>query len=168
MAVTLGGLTIAIALTHVPLDILTHQVSDGEQVTIDWLTATGSAVPAAATGAVVAARRPGNPLGWLLLALFAFAGVPSADYAFWDYGMHHGTLPLPALPQLHQRHRGRQAAALAVADPGEPVADYPCVPVTAKSQDCAGQKVLLLAMTYGELSTMVPLQAFHAPLLTAP
>jgi hypothetical protein len=31
-----------------------------------------------------------------------------------------------------------------------------------------GQKVVLLAMTYGELSTMVPLQAFHPPFCTAP
>jgi hypothetical protein len=52
-------------------------------------------------------------------------------------------------------------------NPGPPPV-YPCVPVTAKCQDCAGQKVVLLAMTYGEVSTMVPLQAFHAPLLTAP
>ena len=69
---------------------------------------------------------------------------------------------------------------MAVGDPG-PAADrcqrtfvparaagYPCIPVTVKFQDCTGQKVVLLAMTYGELSTMAPLQAFHAPLLTAP
>jgi hypothetical protein len=66
----------------------------------------GFSVPAAVAGAVVAARRPGNPLGWLLLALFLLGGAPTADYAFLDYGMHHGTLPL-----------GRAAVALAGAWP---------------------------------------------------
>ena len=105
-AVTLGVLTIGIAATHVPLDTLTGQVHGSEQVAIDWVTALGFAVPGAVTGAVVAARRPGNPLGWLLLALFMFSGLPAADYAFWDYGMHQGTLPL-----------GRAAVALAAAWP---------------------------------------------------
>jgi hypothetical protein len=93
-AVTLGVLTIGTAMIHVPLDILTHQVHGGEDVTVDWVTALGFAVPAAVTGAIVAARRPGNPLGWLLLALFAFSGLPSGGYAYWDYGTHHGRLPL--------------------------------------------------------------------------
>ena len=37
-----------------------------------------------------------------------------------------------------------------------------------KCQDWAGQKVVLLAVTYGELITMVPLQAFHPPFWMAP
>jgi len=101
-AVALGVLTIGGSLTHVPLDIWTHQVHGGEQVTIDWVTASGYALPGAAAGAVVAARRPGNPLGWLLLALFLFGAVPFSTYAFLDFGIHHGTLPL-----------GRAAVALA-------------------------------------------------------
>ena len=105
-AVTLGVLIIGAAPAHVSLDLLTHQVRGGEDVTVDWITAVGFSLPAAVTGAVVAARRPGNPLGWLLLALFLFGGAPTADYAFLDYGMHHGTLPL-----------GRVAVALAVAWP---------------------------------------------------
>ena len=55
------------------------------------------------------------------------------------------------------------------ASPDRPAGrGYPWVPVTLKFQDCTGQKVVLVAMTYGELSTMVPLQAFHPPLVTAP
>jgi hypothetical protein len=105
-AVALGVLVIGGSLTHVPLDIWTHQVHGGEQMTIDWVTASGFALPGAATGAVVAARRPGNPLGWLLLAFFAFGAVPFSNYVFLDYGLHHGTLPL-----------GRAAVALAVSWP---------------------------------------------------
>ena len=105
-AVTLGVLIIGTAPAHVLLDLLTHQLRGGEDVTVDWVTAMGFSVPAAVTGAVVAARRPGNPLGWLLLALFLVGGAPTADYAFLDYGMRHGTLPL-----------GRVAVALAVGWP---------------------------------------------------
>ncbi len=94
VAVALGVLTIGVTATHVPLDILTRQVRGGERVTADWVTAIGLSVPGALTGTVVAARRPGNPLGWLLLVLFLFSGTPATDYAFLDYGMHHGTLPL--------------------------------------------------------------------------
>jgi hypothetical protein len=94
VATALGVLTVGIAVTHVPLDIITHQVSGDTEVTVDWVTALGFAVPGAVTGAVVAARRPGSPLGWLLLALFAFSSAPLADYAYLDYGMHHGRLPL--------------------------------------------------------------------------
>jgi hypothetical protein len=106
VAVTLGVLTIGAAATHVLVDILTYQVRGDEQITVDWITAMGLAVPAAVTGALVAARRPGNPLGWLILGLFWFSGVPAGGYAFLDYGIHHGTLPL-----------GRVAVALATAWP---------------------------------------------------
>ena len=103
---TLGVLVIGAAPAHVWLDLLTHQLRGGEDVTVDWITAVGFSAPAAVTGAVVAARRPGNPLGWLLLALFLLGGAPTAGYAFLDYGMRHGTLPL-----------GRVAVALAEAWP---------------------------------------------------
>jgi hypothetical protein len=105
-AIVFGALTIGAAATHVLVDILTYQVRGGEQVTVDWITAMGLAVPAAITGTLVAARRPGNPLGWLILVLFWFSGVPAAGYAFLDYGMHHGMLPL-----------GRVAVVLATAWP---------------------------------------------------
>ena len=103
---TLGVLVIGAAVSHVLVDISTHQVRGGAQLTVDWVTALGFAVPGAATGVVVAARRPGNPLGWLLLVMFTLSGVPSGGYAFLDYGMHHGKLPL-----------GQVAVALATAWP---------------------------------------------------
>ena len=51
-------------------------------------------VPAVAVGTLLAARRPRNPIGWLLLAIFLLAVAPAGDYAIIDYRMHHGTLPL--------------------------------------------------------------------------
>jgi hypothetical protein len=53
----------------------------------------------AAVGMLVAVRRPGNPLGWLLLGcavLFSLQGG-SVAYSILDYRLHHGTLPLGRL-----------------------------------------------------------------------
>jgi hypothetical protein len=95
-AVALGLLTIGVGLAHVPLDLLTHQVAGGDQLVADWVTAAGFVVPGAVVGALMAARRPGNPLGWMLLAFLLLSG-PASGYAFLDYGMRHGTLPLGAV-----------------------------------------------------------------------
>jgi hypothetical protein len=54
-------------------------------------------VPAAALGTLLAARRPRNPLGWILLAIFFMAIAPADQYAALDYRMHHGMLPLGGL-----------------------------------------------------------------------
>jgi hypothetical protein len=53
----------------------------------------------AAVGMLVAVRRPGNLLGWLLLGcgvLFSLQ-VGSVAYSILDYRLHHGTLPLGRL-----------------------------------------------------------------------
>ena len=53
-------------------------------------------LPTVAVGLLLAVRRPGNPIGWLMLGAgvcFALASG-SAAYSLWDYGLHHGTLPL--------------------------------------------------------------------------
>ena len=87
-----GVFTLGIGLASVPLDGLTHQIGSGGPVT-DWLVAAVPMVSAAAVGTLVAARRPGNPIGWMLLAIFLFAAAPTGEYAILDYRMHHGTLP---------------------------------------------------------------------------
>jgi hypothetical protein len=51
-----------------------------------WVTA-----PFAAVGLVVAWRKPGNPLGWIMLAVGAF-GALSEDASFYavaGYRLHH-------------------------------------------------------------------------------
>jgi hypothetical protein len=49
-----------------------------------------------AVGAVVARRQPHNPLGWLLIgvALAINLGTVAPAYAYLDYGVHAGRLPL--------------------------------------------------------------------------
>lgn len=62
-------------------------------------------VPAAPLGTLPAARRPGNPLGWILLAIFLMAVAPADQYAALDYRMHHGMLPLGWLAVQVPRYR---------------------------------------------------------------
>ena len=91
-AVVFGVLTLAIGLASVPIDDLLHQTGPGGPVT-DWLVTAVPMVSAAAVGTLVAARRPSNPIGWMLLAIFLFAAAPTGGYAVLDYRMHHGALP---------------------------------------------------------------------------
>jgi hypothetical protein len=89
-AFVLGGLVLALMAALWPLGILAHQ---------GFGTAGGGAllVPIfGVVGFVVALRRPGNPLGWLMLGAAGFL-VLSGDagaYAVADYRLHHGGLPL--------------------------------------------------------------------------
>jgi MFS family permease len=93
-AVLFGMFTVAIGLISVPIDSLIHQTGPpGGPVTI-WVVTAVPMVSVAAVGTLVAARRPGNPIGWMLLAIFLFAAAPTSGYAILDYRMHHGTLPL--------------------------------------------------------------------------
>jgi hypothetical protein len=91
-AVVLGVLTIGLALVSVPLGVLAHRAGSGSPT--DWLTTVVAVAPGAAVGALVAARRPGNPIGWLVLAFFLLSEPFFGTYAMLDFRVHHGTLPL--------------------------------------------------------------------------
>jgi hypothetical protein len=65
------------------------------------LTTAVAVVPATAVATVLAARRPRNPIGWLLLAILIVGFNPSSQYIVLDYRMHHGTLPLDAFQPAH-------------------------------------------------------------------
>jgi len=88
-ALVLGGLVLALMVALVPLGDLSHQ---------GLSTSGGSAFLApvfGVVGFVVAWRRPGNPLGWLMLGAAGFL-VLSGDagaYAVADYRLDHGRLP---------------------------------------------------------------------------
>ena len=68
-ALVLGGLVLVLAVAAVPLARLAHQSLNASiGSTPVWVTA-----PAAVVGFVVAWRRPGNPLGWIILVAAVFS-----------------------------------------------------------------------------------------------
>jgi len=90
-AVALGVLTLGAGLATVPLDRLAHQPGSGP---VNWLLTVLVLVPGVMVGTVLAARRPRNPIGWMLLTFYLLAANPASDYAIIDYRMDHGSLPL--------------------------------------------------------------------------
>jgi hypothetical protein len=93
LAVALGLLALAACLAD-PLDSAAlHQSGPGGPAA-DWLITLAVALPGTALGVLLAARRPGNPIGWLLLILLLLTADPADGYAILDYRLHHGTLPL--------------------------------------------------------------------------
>jgi len=92
-AVAAGLVTLGLNLASVPLDAVTHLSGPGGPV-LDGLSDAAITVPAVAVGTLLAARRPRNPIGWLLLALLILGNSPTGQYAILDYRMHHGSLPL--------------------------------------------------------------------------
>jgi hypothetical protein len=89
----LGVVTLGLGAASVLLDSVTHQPGTGGPAADVFITAVG-AVPATAVGTLLAARRPRNPIGWMLLAIIIVEGSPASQYLILDYRMHHGALPL--------------------------------------------------------------------------
>jgi hypothetical protein len=99
-ALVIGVLVLTLTIVAVPLASLARQSlnASGGSVPV-WIT-----VPFAMVGLVVAWRKPGNPLGWIMLGTAAFA-VLSEDASFYtvaDYGLRHGDLPLGWVALLAQ------------------------------------------------------------------
>ena len=89
---SLGALVIFLCAAKVPLDLASHWAGSGLGV---QLVAFAVLLPVTLVGLVVARRQPGNPLGWMFLALVALTalGGVGADYAWLSYGLGHH-LPL--------------------------------------------------------------------------
>jgi len=99
-ALVLGGLAVILAAAAEPLARLAHQsLNASTGSTPVWVTA-----PAAVVGFVVAWRKPGNSLGWLILvaAVFSMLTKDASYYAVADYRLHHGGLPLGWVALLAQ------------------------------------------------------------------
>jgi hypothetical protein len=92
-AVLLGVVALGLAVASVLLDRLTHQPGTGGPAADAFFTTVG-VVPATAVGVLLAARRPRNPIGWMMLAIIIVEISPTGQYLILDYRMHHGTLPL--------------------------------------------------------------------------
>src|ERR1700730_10265983 len=91
-AVAFGALTLGAGLATVPLDRLAHQ--PGPHGSLSWLFLVLVLTPGVMVGTLLAARRPRNPIGWILLAFYLGALTPASDYALTDYGVYLGSLPL--------------------------------------------------------------------------
>ncbi len=100
IALVAGGLILALVVVDVPLARLAHQslnASGGSSPV--WYSAALGVV-----GFVVASRKPGNPLGWIMLAAAAVSSL-SQDASFYmvaDYRLRHGGLPLGWVAVLAQ------------------------------------------------------------------
>jgi hypothetical protein len=91
-AVALGVFTLGAGLATVPLDRLAHRPEPHGPLTLLFLVVF--LTPGVMVGTLLAARRPRNPIGWMLLAFYFLAIAPAGDYAIIDYQLHHGHLPL--------------------------------------------------------------------------
>lgn len=92
-AVTVGVLVLAMCASTVVLDTLVHTPGTGGPV-VESLSLAAAAIPATSVGVLLAARRPGNPIGWLLFGILIVGASPSNEYDILAYRMHPGTLPL--------------------------------------------------------------------------
>jgi hypothetical protein len=91
-AVAFGALTLAAGLATVPLGRLARQPEPHGP--LSWLFTVLVLVPGVMVGTLLAARRPRNPIGWMLLGFYFGALNPAGDYAIIDYRLHQGHLPL--------------------------------------------------------------------------
>ena len=92
VAVAFGVLTLGAGLATAPLDRLAHQPTPHGPFSLLFLVVL--LTPGVMVGTLLAARRPRNPIGWMLLAFYFLAIAPASDYAIIDYRQHHGHLPL--------------------------------------------------------------------------
>jgi hypothetical protein len=100
-AVLAGGVALlALAAAAVPLARLAHQNLDASGGSVPvWAVA-----PLGVVGLVVAWRRPGNPLGWIMLGgpLSAAISEDASFYTVADYRLRHGGLPFGWVALLAQ------------------------------------------------------------------
>jgi hypothetical protein len=99
-ALVLGGVALVLMIADVPLAGLAHQSLNASGGSLPvWVSA-----PFAVVGFVVAWRKPGNPLGWIILgtAVFFALSEDASFYAVADYRLRHGGLPFGWVALLAQ------------------------------------------------------------------
>jgi hypothetical protein len=92
LAVALGLVAVGASLANVPPAVELHQTGPGGPVAYTLILLT-VVLPETAVGVLLAARRPRNPIGWLLLTLLLLTANPASEYAALDYREHHGAPP---------------------------------------------------------------------------
>jgi hypothetical protein len=99
-ALVVGGLVLALIIADVPLAGLARQSLNASGASLPvWISA-----PFAVVGFVLAWRKPGNPLGWIILgtAVFFALSEDASYYTVADYRLRHGGLPLGWVALLAQ------------------------------------------------------------------
>jgi hypothetical protein len=95
-AVMLGVLSTLVLAGNYVLQALSHEFSSSASGLADAATLATYVLAFTVVGVVVVRHDPRNPIGWMLIGV-ALA-VPTANdgstYAYLDYTLHHGTLPL--------------------------------------------------------------------------
>ncbi len=89
-AVVLGVLVLAQCAGTVVLDSVLHTAGTGGPV-VEALSIGAAAIPAATVSTLLAVRRPGNPIGWLMFVILIIGASPSNEYDIWVFRMHHGS-----------------------------------------------------------------------------
>jgi hypothetical protein len=99
-ATAVGSVSLLAPFATIPLGILIDRTTGGVASVVGFYLVFSLAF--AGVGIVVARRQPGNPIGWLLLgaSLATTLGTVGPQYAYLDYTIHHGSLPLGALGVL--------------------------------------------------------------------
>ncbi len=92
-AILLGLIVLGMLVLTVVLDSLTHYPGTGGPL-VDSLAVGAAGIPAASVATLLVARRPRNPIGWLLFGILFAGASPSNEYDILAYRMHPGTLPL--------------------------------------------------------------------------
>ena len=99
-ALVLGAVVLILMAADPPLASLGRQslMASGGSAPLPYSVILG------VVGFVVAWRKPGNPLGWLILAAAGFFALSedASFYAVADYRLHHGSLPLGWLALITQ------------------------------------------------------------------
>lgn len=95
-AAVLAVLSLLSLVATFAIQILIHQLSSSSADVADSASGIVFVVAFTVVGFVVARSQPRNPMGWLLLALALSvqAGTDGSGYAYLDYTVHHGSLPL--------------------------------------------------------------------------
>ncbi|HEY6314064.1 MAG TPA: hypothetical protein VIY52_25160 [Streptosporangiaceae bacterium] len=90
---------IALGVLAFALNIAALVLVASEDKTAPQIVRLTALLPTLAVAMLVAVRRPGNPLGWLMLGCGVLFSLQAASvaYSVLDYSHHHGTLPLGRL-----------------------------------------------------------------------
>jgi hypothetical protein len=101
-AVVLGVLSLLALAANYALEALTQDFSASASGLADAATLATFVLAFTAVGVVVARRQPRRAMGWMLIAVALAVPVANdgSTYAYLDYTLHHGTLPLGQLALL--------------------------------------------------------------------